>query len=91
MARIMKSGRPRTLEMELEALGGTFLVTCTPVMDDKGHLEKVIHIATDISQRKQMEEALHLQAQAEEYRELMVEADWKLAKKERVLQQHAIN
>ena len=58
MERIVKSGQPRMLEMELEALGGTFLVTCTPVMDDRGHLEKVIHIATDISQRKRAEEAL---------------------------------
>ena len=58
MERIMKSGQPRMLEMELKALGGTFLVTCTPVMDGNGQLEKVIHIATDISQRKQAEKAL---------------------------------
>ena len=58
MEHIVKSGRTRTLEMELEALGGTFLVSCTPVLDDEGHLEKVIHIATDISQRKQVEESL---------------------------------
>ncbi len=58
MERIVKSGRPRTLEMELKALGGTFLVTCTPIIDNNGQLEKVIHIATDITQRKQAEEAL---------------------------------
>ena len=55
---LCRSGRSETVEMEMEALGGTFLVSCTPVMDQAGQLEKVIHIATDISQRKQAEQAL---------------------------------
>ena len=38
--------------MELEVLDGRYLVSCTPIFDDEGRLEKVIHIATDITERK---------------------------------------
>ena len=45
--------------MEVEAFGGIFLVSCTPVFDEKGDLQKIIHIATDITERKRRaEEAL---------------------------------
>lgn len=47
-----------TESMEIEALGGVFLVSCTPVLDEQGHLQKVIHIATDITDRIKAEEAL---------------------------------
>lgn len=47
-----------TVEMEVEALNGTYLVSCTPVFDEKGDLLKVIHIATDITARKQTEDSL---------------------------------
>ncbi|MCK4602501.1 MAG: PAS domain S-box protein [Phycisphaerae bacterium] len=52
------SGRSETAEMKVEAIGGTCLVSCTPIADDKGHLQKVIHIATDITERRRAEEAL---------------------------------
>ncbi|NCC05320.1 MAG: PAS domain S-box protein [Proteobacteria bacterium] len=45
-------------EIQIETLGGMFLVSCTPVFDKAGKLQKVIHIATDISQRKIAEDAL---------------------------------
>jgi two-component system cell cycle sensor histidine kinase/response regulator CckA len=45
-----------TTEIEMEAIGGTYLVSCTPVLDDQGNLDKVIHIATDITDLKQAEE-----------------------------------
>jgi PAS domain S-box-containing protein len=47
-----------TVEMEQEALGGVFLVSCTPLLDDEGHIRKIIHIATEITERKRAEEAL---------------------------------
>jgi len=55
---LLVSRQVETVDMELEALGGTFLVFCTPVMDEAGNLEKVIHIATDITDRVRAEQAL---------------------------------
>lgn len=63
----LHSKRGRTTEMEIEALRGNFLVSCTPFMDEQGNLQKVIHIATDITDRKRMEQQLHhLNADLEE-------------------------
>ena len=53
-----KSGHLERAEMEVEALEGYFLVSCTPVYGEDGNVEKIIHIATDITERKKMEEAL---------------------------------
>jgi len=53
---LLTAGRLETVEMKMEALGGTFLVSCTPVLDDAGRLERVIHIATDITGRVRAEE-----------------------------------
>ncbi|MCP4576693.1 MAG: response regulator [Deltaproteobacteria bacterium] len=50
------TGCLETVEIEIEALNGIFLVSCTPVFDHEGQLEKVIHIATDITDRKRAEE-----------------------------------
>ena len=58
MDKMLRTGKLETEVMEMEALGGYFLVSCTPVLDDEGKLEKIIHIATDITDRKQAEEAL---------------------------------
>ncbi len=45
-------------EMMMEAVGKIFWVSCTPVLDDQGNIEKVIHIATDITERIEAENAL---------------------------------
>lgn len=55
--RMAASGMCETVEMEMEVLGGTYLVSCTPMLDDEGRLENVIHIATDVTERKRAEEA----------------------------------
>ena len=47
-----------TREMEIETLKGTYLVSCTPVFNNQGKLEKIIHIATDITKRKQTEKQI---------------------------------
>jgi signal transduction histidine kinase/DNA-binding response OmpR family regulator len=44
--------------MEVQALEGSFLVSCTPIFDAEGRLEKVIHIATDITEQKRAEAEL---------------------------------
>ena len=43
------------MEMEVEAVNRHFLVSCTPVLAADGALEKVIHVATDITQAKEAE------------------------------------
>ncbi len=53
------SGHVETADMEVEAIGGVFMVSCTPVLDEQGELQKVIHIATDITERKRAESNLH--------------------------------
>jgi PAS domain S-box-containing protein len=55
---MFRSGRFEPLETEVEALGRTFLVLCTPMLDDSGALVKAIHVMTDITTRKEAEEAM---------------------------------
>lgn len=56
--KMLHSGKMEAVEMEIEGFDGTFLVSCTPVLDEKGRLKKIIHIAMDISDRRQAEQAL---------------------------------
>ncbi|MDA8407497.1 MAG: PAS domain S-box protein [Deltaproteobacteria bacterium] len=58
MEALLKSGSVDPVEMEMEALGRHFLVSCTPVFDKDGTIEKIIHVATDITERKRAEELL---------------------------------
>lgn len=53
LARMKESGRFEVEEMEVAAFGRVFLVACTPVFGETGDLLRVIHIATDITDRKQ--------------------------------------
>ncbi|NMC79924.1 MAG: GAF domain-containing protein, partial [Chloroflexi bacterium] len=62
MEKMLSSGCFETNTMEMEAFNGTFLVSCTPVLDEQGHLLKTIHIATDITGQKKAEEALRRHA-----------------------------
>ena len=65
------TGCLETVEIEIEALKGIFLVSCTPVFDHDGQLEKVIHIATDITDRKRAEEEKErLEAQLQQARKM---------------------
>ncbi len=58
LEKLCKSETIETVEMEMEALGGYYLVTCTPVLDEEGRIGKVIHIATDITELKKAGEEL---------------------------------
>jgi PAS domain S-box-containing protein len=57
-SRMKESGTLETSPMAISAFGATYLVSCTPVMDEAGNLERVIHIATDITSLKRAEQAL---------------------------------
>jgi PAS domain S-box-containing protein len=45
-------------EMEVELLNGYYLVYCKAILDKNGEIERVIHIAMDITERKKAEIAL---------------------------------
>ncbi len=44
----------------IEAMGGTYLVSCTPIYDDDGRIEKVVHLATEITDRIRHEQELRM-------------------------------
>lgn len=58
MDELLKSKEPQTREMEVETLAGTFMVSCTPILDAGGEISKIIHIATDITDIKKAKEEL---------------------------------
>lgn len=56
--KMLLSKRIETSDMEMEAFGGFFSVYCTPIYDDNGKLDKIIHIAIDIIDRKKAEDEI---------------------------------
>lgn len=52
LGKMIASNQTESSEMEVETLGGTYLVTCTPMFDASGKLTKAIHIAADITRLK---------------------------------------
>lgn len=58
LKKMLISGQVETAEMEVQVFDRSFLVSCTPVFGESGKISKIIHIATDITERKQAEEAL---------------------------------
>ena len=56
MTLALKTKKQASAPLHIEKLQGDFLVTCTPVMNSDQKIEKIIHIQTDISQIKQIEQ-----------------------------------
>lgn len=52
---LLKDGREHQAEVHEPALGGDFLVTVSPLYNHEGHLSGSVHVAHDLSERKQME------------------------------------
>jgi len=57
MQSLLKSNNKERAVMEIEALGGYYLVDCNPVFDDSGELRKVIHTATDVTSLRDTQKA----------------------------------
>ncbi|MCX7838487.1 MAG: PAS domain S-box protein, partial [Anaerolineae bacterium] len=58
METLLRTGVMQTVEMEMQTIAGTFLVSCTPVLDAQGKLEKIIHMATDVTELKRTQTEL---------------------------------
>lgn len=58
MQKMMVSGCKETNIMAVESFGRLLTVTCTPIIDSAGKLQKCIHIAMDITEQKQAETEL---------------------------------
>jgi len=58
-SQLIEDGKEHTAEIFLEHLNGWFSVTVAPLLNKEGNISGSIHIARDITERKQMEEALH--------------------------------
>jgi len=59
LVNMLQSQQTHVEEMEVQAMGGCFLVSCTPVFNQLGKLSKVIHIAVDITEKQKLEERLN--------------------------------
>jgi len=59
-AALLTDGREHIAEITEEALGGTFIVSASPLRDPDGSLRGAVHVARDISQRREAEDALRV-------------------------------
>jgi len=59
---LLRTGVSETDELRLEKIGNSiYLVSCTPVLDEDGRIEKIIHISMDITEGKKAEEYIRTQ------------------------------
>ena len=71
--QLLKDEFEHTAEVCEDCLGGYFIVSVSPLYDSKGKLIGSIHVARDINERRQMEEALR--KSEEKYRNLIETAN----------------
>ncbi|MGD6852737.1 MAG: PAS domain-containing sensor histidine kinase [Candidatus Bathyarchaeia archaeon] len=57
-SQLLKDGNQHTAEVYEPRLGGYFIVTATPLKDQKGRIIGSVHIARNITERRKAEEAL---------------------------------
>jgi len=58
MQRMLESGCAEVSDVEFQGLGSLCAISCAPVFDKQGNLDKAIHIATDITEHKRAEETM---------------------------------
>ncbi|MBU0675544.1 MAG: GAF domain-containing protein [Proteobacteria bacterium] len=49
LTQMLDSRAPVVAPVEVQTLNGSFLVSCTPLYDEDGNIDRIIHIATDIT------------------------------------------
>lgn len=54
----LQDGRGHAAELHESRLGGDFLVTTTPLLDERGKMDGAVHVARDITDRKRAEAEL---------------------------------
>ncbi len=57
-SQLLQDGLEHTTEVQEDNLGGYFLVTASPIRDDDGNVVGSVHMARDISDRREMEKEL---------------------------------
>lgn len=62
-AQTLRDLRLHAAEVHEDRLGGDFLVTTTPLIDEQGKFRGAVHVARDVTQRKRAEEALRASEQ----------------------------
>lgn len=56
--KLLQDGLEHTSELKEENIGGYFIVTASPIHDNEGNVLGSVHIAHDITHRKEMEDQL---------------------------------
>jgi PAS domain S-box-containing protein len=57
--RMLVDGQGHSVEIHEERLGGDFMVSTTPLLDDRGERTGAVHVARDITERKKREDELN--------------------------------
>jgi PAS domain S-box-containing protein len=56
--KTLKDGKEHMAEVHEETLGGDFLVSTTPLLDEQGKMTGSVHVARNITERKKAEEGM---------------------------------
>lgn len=65
-SKLLKDGKEHTSEVHEKNLGGCFNVTASPIYDEKGKVIGSVHVARNITRRREMEDQLKLALKAKE-------------------------
>ena len=55
---LLRSPSPGVMEMEVEILGGVYLITIAPILDEEGKVFQVLHVAKDVTEFRRAQEQL---------------------------------
>jgi PAS domain S-box-containing protein len=58
LAEAIEAGRTASAEIHCQGLEGTYLVSCSPMFDEAGQVDRIIHIGWNITEHKQAQKAI---------------------------------